>query len=799
MYVINNRSRSRAGLVGEKAHNLFRLGRKFRVPEFAVVSIRAYSEYVQTGEMTPRLRREIEDTLNCFLSKGRVVVRSSCTAEDLEGISFAGMYTTVLNVGELDAGLDAVVRVWRSAQSTRAVEYCRQMGLRAGQMAVIIQRQIDPEVSGVMVTQSPFSIMEVLIECCEGLGDKLVSGAVVPTRYRVRDGRIIEVTGQNLLSHDRLSDLVATGKRIERVFGSAQDIEWAVEKNRLYILQSRPVLVHAAARRSKGKVWCNANVRETIPDPISPMTWSIFDTSFFPGIMIDVFGFPISEEQYQKFRPVEMLSGRLYWNLNNTLAYGRPIGPILDFMKGDRAIDPQMATAFRSVDIQDLPKILSGPRMFLFSISAMVRLFYYVALSFIRYGWMRSKIARVNLKMDAYCARFESSSDLGDAVTKVKNWMRFILKRFARKYFGGIFLGVFNLGLLSAMLSIRMGKKGEALARKTIIGIIDKTGEMAICINRLAHSARAKLRVVNVSALRRLYAGDPDFRARVDQFMDDYGHRGPGEFDVANLNWREDYDMLYRVIATARDSGVYSLRRERIISEILNSVRPFERQILKTFIPRLEAFIPLRENGKHYYLKATAKAKDQVLIMGKQLADKGYMQNPRDIFFLTLRDLEGILHEVSAKHDLRATVALRKKQWQEYRRAEVPDIIYESGERITTEVGRSNALVGEPLSSGRVRARARIICDFGMIQRLKHGEILVTHHADPGWTPLFTIASGLIIEVGGVVCHAAMVARELGLPAISLTGATSAIPDGALVELDADNGTVVLIKSPKKK
>ncbi|UCD19831.1 MAG: hypothetical protein JSU64_01450 [candidate division WOR-3 bacterium] len=799
MYIINKRSRSRPGLVGGKAHNLFRLCRKFRVPEFAVVSIRAYGEYRRTGEMTPRLRREIEETLNCFLSKGRVVVRSSCTAEDLAGISFAGMYTTVLNVCDLDAGLDAVGRVWRSAQSTRAIEYSRQMGLREGQMAVIIQRQLDPEVSGVMVTQSPFSIMEVLIECCDGLGDKLVSGAVVPTRYRVRDGKIIEQTGLDLLSHGRLSDLIATGKKIERVFGSAQDIEWAVEKNRLYILQSRPVLVHAAARRSKGKVWCNANVRETIPDPISPMTWSIFDTSFFPGIMIDVFGFPISDEQYRKFRPVEMLSGRLYWNLNNTIAYGRPIGPILDFMKGDRAVDPQMATAFRSVDIQDLPKILSAPRMFLFSITALVRLFYYLALSFIRYGWMRNKIARVNVKMDAYCAGFESSSDLGDAVNKVKNWMRFILKRFARKYFGGIFLGVFNLGLLSAMLSIRMGKKGEALARRTIIGIIDKTGEMAICMNRLAQSARAKLRVVNVAALRKLYARDPDFRSRVDQFMNDYGHRGPGEFDVANLNWREDHDMLYRVITTARDSGGYSVQRERIINEILGSVRPFERQILKTFIPRLEAFIPLRENGKHYYLKATAKAKDQILIIGKQLADKGYMQKPRDIFFLTLRDLEGILHEASAKYDLRATVARRKKQWHEYRHAEVPDIIYESGERITTEVGKSNALVGEPLSSGKVRARARIVCDFSMIQRLKHGEILVTHHADPGWTPLFTIASGLIIEVGGVVCHAAMVARELGLPALSLTGATSTIPDGTLVELDADKGTVVLVESSKKK
>lgn len=792
MYIINRRSRSNPQLVGAKAHNLFRLARRFSVPEFMVISTRALSEYLRAGEIQPVLKQEIEKTLRGFLSKGKVAVRSSCTAEDLAGVSFAGMYTTVLDVGDVDHGLDAIVRVWGSAQSARVAEYCRHMDVRAGQMAVIIQHQLDPEFSGVMVTQSPFSISEVLIECCEGLGDKLVSGAVTPTRYRIRNGKTIEQRGADLLPPKRLKELVAAGKRIEHAFGSAQDIEWAVENGKLYILQSRPVIVHATARRSKGKVWCNANVRETIPDPISPMTWSIFDTSFFPGIMIDVFDFPITEEQYKQFRPVEMLSGRLYWNINNTLAYGKPIGPLLDFIKGDRAVDPQMATAFRSVDIENLPQILRAPRMFLFSITALTRLFYYLALSFIRYGWMRNKITRVNAEMDEFCAGFETSADLRNAIAKVKDWMRVVLKRFARKYFGGIFLGVFNLGLLGIILSIRMGKKGEALARKTIIGIIDKTGEMAISINRLAQCARERLPVVSVAALRKLYRHDPGFRAKVDRFMDEYGHRGPGEFDVASLNWREDHDMLYKVIATARDSGGYHVEREGIIGDILASVKPFERHMLKTFIPRLEAFMPLRENGKHYYLKATARTKDQLLQAGKSLVEEGYVKNPRDIFFLTLRDLEGIVNRSLVKRDVRAIVDQRKKQWHEYRRAEVPDIIYESGERITTPARRSDTLIGEPLSSGKIKARARIISDFSKINRLKHGEILVTHHADPGWTPLFTIASGLIIEVGGVVCHAAMVARELGIPALSLAGATSAIPDGALVELDAEEGRVVL-------
>jgi len=799
MYIINKRSGSSPQVVGVKAHNLFRLAGMSRVPEFAVILSRAYSEYMRAGKMPPVLKQEIEKTLKHFHSMGMVAVRSSCTAEDLTGVSFAGMYTTVLNIADVDNGLQAVVEVWQSAESPRVAEYCRQMDVHTGDMAVILQHQLRPEISGVMVTQSPFSISEVLIECCEGLGDKLVSGAVVPTRYRMRNGKVIELQGTDLLSPDQLRELVASGKKIERFFRSAQDIEWAIESGRLHILQSRPVLVHATARRSKGKVWCNANVRETIPDPVSPMTWSVFDTSFFPGIMIDVFGFPVTEEQYRKFRPVEMLSGRLYWNMNNTLAYGKPIGPIIDFVQGDHAIDPQMAAAFRAVDMENLPQILPASRMFAFSVTAVGRLLYYLALSFIRYGWMSKKIAQVNADIEVYCAGFEPSEDLAVAVDKVKIWMRVILKRFARKYFGGIFLGAFNLALLSVLLSIRMGKKGEALARKTIIGIIDKTGEMAITINRLAKHAREKLPVVSVAALKRLYKNDQEFRASVDRFMNDFGHRGPAEFDIASINWREDHAMLYSIIATARDSGDYRVQREKIVSEVLHSVKPFERFVLKTFMPRLEAFIPLRENGKHYYLKATAKTKDQLLFIGKRLVDGGFIGKPRDVFFLALRDLEGITGGSLSERAARAIVDQRKKQWHEYRRAEVPDIIYESGERITTAVRKSDTLLGEPLSSGKVRARARIIRDFSKIHRLKQGEILVTHHADPGWTPLFTIASGLIVDVGGVICHAAMVARELGIPALSVTGATSVIPDGSIVELDADEGKVFLIKPAGKK
>ena len=792
MFIEDRNTKKNRLIIGTKAYNLFRVAGVFRVPEFCVISTRAYSEYKKSRAIPPLLSKEIEHVLVHYLKRGRIAVRSSSTAEDLTGASFAGMYSTVLNVQDGVHAMQAITQVWESADAPRVRDYSQQMNAGVGDMAVIIQQQLEPEVSGVMVTQSPFSINEVLIECCEGLGDKLVSGKVTPSRYRIRNRRMIDKKGKDILSEKQLSELMRTGKKIESIFKSPQDVEWAFQNGKLFILQSRPVFVHVAAPRKKGTVWCNANVRETIPDPISPMGWSIFDASFFPAIMIDVFGFPVSMDTYRKFRPVEMLSGRLYWNINNTIAYGKAIGPLLDFMGGDNAVDPQLATAFRSVDIGSLPEILPKTKMLVFTATALIRLLYYLTLAFVRYGWMRNKIIETNKEMDVYCHTFEPSMDLKSAVDKKSKWEEMVLKKFARRYFGGILLGSFYLSLLAVLLRIRLGKKGAALARKSIVGIIDKTGEMAISINRLAAMARHKLDIVNVTNLKRLYREDLEFQQKLENFMDDFGHRGPAEFDIASINWREDYSMLFRVIATARDSAEYTARRGEVVKEIMDGARPFERFVLRAMIPRLEAFIPLREGGKHYYLKTTAKTKDQMLLTGQKLTDKGFMKKPRDIFFLTLRDLERIAGAQMTKRQVHETVEERKKQWRKYASAEVPDIIYENGERVISTVQASNILTGEPLSSGRVRARARIIKDFSRIGRLKQGEILVTHHADPGWTPLFNVASGLIIEVGGVICHAAMVARELGIPAVSVAGATSLIRDGSMIELDADEGSVTL-------
>jgi pyruvate,water dikinase len=327
----------------------------------------------------------------------------------------------------------------------------------------------------------------------------------------------------------------------------------------------------------------------------------------------------------------------------------------------------------------------------------------------------------------------------------------------------------------------------------TTFGIIDKTGEMVISIQKLASLARRKTKIITVKTLKKLYKSDSEFRTEFENFVREFGHRGPAEFDIASMNWREDYNLVYNLILTTSDSNNKANRKE-VIRNLLHSLKSMERFFVKAFLPRIETFTRLREDGKHYVFRIMGKVKDQLLILEKQLQKKEYLAQKRDIFFLTLQDLEAICDHRLQPDETRKLVQVRKKKWDDYSRIDVPDIIYESGERVKAEVSKSDTLYGTSVSFGKIIGRARIIRNFGESHRLQSGEILVTHHTDPGWTPLFLVASGIVIEVGGVICHAAMVAREFGVPAVVIRKATKLIQDGQMVELDADKGMVRIVR-----
>lgn len=790
-YIITKPGRANSQRLGMKAWNLFLLKEKFSVPEFFVISTAASENYCRNKAIDPDIENQLRNKLEGFLKNGKVAIRSSGTAEDLTSASFAGMYKTFLGINNVEDGIRAIKGVWESVNSERVMTYCKEMKLKPGQMAVIVQRQLNAEISGVMITQSPYTVNEVLIECCCGFGDKLVSGLITPSRYRVKEEKIVQQNGESLLTLNQVVEIARMGRAIDNFFNAPQDIEWAIENGKIFILQARPLSVHTAIPKKKTTVWCNVNVRETIPDPVSPLMWSFFEEFLFPMIILDIFGFPISREKFKRYSPVENLSGRLYWNMNNVVAYGRVVGPLLNLLESNKNLDPQMAMAFKAIDKKNIPFLLSRLHSTVFSVISLIRLTNFIIKSFFFHRSFARLINDTNTNFEKKIESMTISKNLSQGVKNIEHWI--LLGNFGRKYFSGLFLSLFYIIILERILGLRLGIRGRVIARKCVVGLLDMTGLMVKGIDKLSELAGRKLQNISLESLKDLYQRDSEFRDAFDKFLRDFGHRGPGEFDIASKTYSEDPDIVFHMLIAPRNVLNLQSDRKKIIREILDSLNPFERKIVKSFLPRLETYYPLRENGKHYYFKQMAKIKVQLFTIADYLIEESFIKEKRDIFFINWNELKSITEGKIKNSEVSEIVERRKQEWNLFKNAPVPDIIYETGERISAGLNPEKVLHGEPLSFGKVKARARIIRELREGCQLKKGEILVTHHSDPGWTPLFSIASGVIIEVGGFVCHAAMVARELGVPAVVIKGATSIIEDGQEIELDADSGRVEII------
>jgi pyruvate,water dikinase len=445
-----------------------------------------------------------------------------------------------------------------------------------------------------------------------------------------------------------------------------------------------------------------------------------------------------------------------------------------------------------SIDITAIPSLLSPLKMILFSMSAMVRMSYFLLKSFFHFRSARRTIDLVCVEIDSIVQGMTPVEDLNEGVANVRAWVQSIGGSISRRYFSGIVISVFYLAILSKILCWRMGNKGEAAARMTTYGLLDKTGEMVLEMHALASYANTALKEVSIKALKELYEHDEDFQRRYDAFIAEYGHRGPGEFDIASITWHEDETLVYGML-TNMGAREQKGTRSAVINRMITTLSPGARYFARLFLPRIKELTPIRETAKHYIFKIMRKVKEQLFVIERVLIQRGFLEIAHDIFFLTLEDLEAIRDGRMSRGESLQIIHERKAEWQRYVDMDVPDIVYGDGRRVFFTTTRQKDLNGTPLSYGRARGCARIIRTFAGAQSLQKGDILVTHHTDPGWTPFFSIVGGVIIEVGGLICHGAMVARELGLPAIVLPGATTAIPDGAEIEMDADSGTVRII------
>lgn len=796
-----------------------------------------------------------------------VAVRSSATAEDLPNYSFAGQHDTWLNIFREPDLLLCVKKCWASLWTDRAISYRHKNNVDHLKvfMAVVVQKMVPSSVSGITFTHNPITHNknELIINANWGLGESVVSGKVSPDEYTVdkknlsiktkntAEKKIMTILGQKgsvevpvpleqrqqqCVSDEQIQQLAAIGKRIEEYFHCPQDIEWGLYENQIFILQSRPITTMKETPESipviwgnqtsrdllKDKVvfWSNWNTRETMPYPLTTLACSYFMDIIFPVLCNSFFGITKKSSLYPYNNLVDLVYGRLYFNMN--MLYGNPIfGPFFRFFlpQIDKEAGKLFNKLYRARELQpvEFPKGFSTLWFFIFNAT---RIF----LGFLFVPWFLSP-KKIIKKCNKY---WQESCEFENVNVEVKSNIEMIkyVKEFTTytvRLWASSFLAMAHGVLGYGMLDFLTRQWKDVSPDKLVAGIPgNKNTEGALELYKLSQMPESIKQIFlnreigEISSLLEKRREGKIFLKRLEQFMELYGHRGVKEFDIGHPRWKDDHSFVFQMIKNylqldskditplehfkkmaEKREHLTELVNQKLSQSILSRLFPLKRWLFKKMLKKAHTYMPLRENPKYYVLKCYSGSRRIFLEIGRRLAEEGYFEIANEVYFLTLPELEAlVLEKDSDRNTIKNLVQERKEEWETNLTIDPPFIVRSDGKMFSYsehEPQDTNILKGTTASRGRVTGKARIILNPTEGCVFNKGEILVVPYTDPGWTPLFLTAKALVMEVGGVASHGAIVAREYGIPAVvGVKDATRIIKNGDKITVDGDQGMIFL-------
>jgi rifampicin phosphotransferase len=785
-------------LAGGKGANLGELvGAGFPVPDGFVVSTAAYDSVVEQADLDPviaeGLSREdgaairvafeqasVPDAVAAAIAEaytdlggGPVAVRSSATAEDLAGAAFAGQQDSYLNVVGTAAVLDAVRRCWASLWTDRAIAYRRRQEIGdSPRMAVVVQRMVDAEVAGVMFTANPVTGArgEVVVDAGRGLGEAVVSGLVTPEHFRLDpQDRVLEhtvgradVVGHALLPEPALTGLATLGRAVAEHFGRPQDIEWAYASGRIWLVQARPMtalppppLKLNRIRRMIGlQLMDYMSVR---PYPLDMSGW------VRPGIG----------------RMVERMLGEIV-GLKISIGDSLPErdGVVERFVppnpRATWATPVALARLARRARRHDPARWTDDPRFRLFERGMADA----AVIDPRGLGWPElMQLCRRTLAVADLVTDLRVDYLPGTAVALVR--LRALLR----------LLGSPDaVGLITAAANTRTSDANRALQ------------ELASQL-RDDPTLRRAFTELDPSTLTRRLEGDPsfnEFRAALQEFLDEYGHRETvSPLLITAPTWSDDPSAVLGILkvlveeqAAADGPGPAAQAERRLLNHPwLRS--PRRRAAALRVVGAARQGVAFREDTHFHATRAMPVLRRALLEAGRRLEDAGVLSEAEDVFHLNLEELEVVpkpdrLTGAEAER-LQATVHDRAA-----RRAELAGAPMIAAADLRGPVADTTALVsGVAASGGQATGPVRVIMEPAQFGVMRSGDVLVCPYTNPAWTALFQRAAAVVVDSGGVGSHAAIVAREYGIPAVMGTGTgTTVLADRLRVTVDGDSGLV---------
>ena len=754
--------------------------------------------------------------------RGAYAVRSSATAEDSPIASFAGQHDTYLNSVGVATILEHISKCWASLFTERAVMYRLQNGLdhRQVQMAVVVQRMLFPQASGVLFTADPVTSNRKVacVEATFGLGEALVSGLVNADVYEVRDGRIDakaiaaktfaiqaspdggtqeraiepERQGQPALTEGQVVQLAQLGRLIETHFGCPQDIEWCLVDDAFQIVQSRPITtlfpVPSAGDR-ENHVYVSVGHQQMMTDPMKPLGLSFW--------------------QMTTPRPMAEAGGRLFVDVAQALGSPATRAALLGTLGRS---DPLIGSALEAIVergdfLSNSPEEGVGGRLAA-GATPPIETDPAIVVALIE----RSEASIATLKREI---RTRSGLALLDFISSDMQELKRIL--FDPESHTVFMSAIEASWWLNEHMEAWLGEKNAAdkLSQSVPHNV---TSEMGLALLDVADVIRPHPAVVaflgrveDDAFLDELpnFAGGLEAREAFQAYLDRYGMRCVGEIDITRPRWSERPSTLLPLLLgniANFDPGAGERRFERGRQDALKEEAELLARLedlpdgehkateTKAKIDRVRTFIGYREYPKYGMVSRYLVYKEALLKEAERLVRSRVLREPEDIFYLRFEELRQV---VEAGHVDNHLIAERKDAFRSYGALTPPRVITSDGEVVLGTYGRADvpagALVGLAVSAGTVEGRARVIHDMGDADFVE-GDILVTASTDPSWTPVFVVATGLVTEVGGLMTHGAVIAREYGLPAVvGVEQATRLIQDGQRIRINGTDGFVEIL------
>jgi rifampicin phosphotransferase len=794
-------------------------------------------------EAPAELRTAIRDHYNALGDDVPVAVRSSATAEDLAHASFAGQQDTYLNVVGAAALIDAVRRCWASLWTDRAVSYRNANGIdhRSVALAVVVQHMIDAAAAGVMFTANPItgSRNETVIDAAPGLGEAVVSGAVNPDHFvvnsidrrivarRLGDNRMMitsrpgggterrELTDRSseaCLDDQQLLQLVDLGQQVQQHYGAPQDTEWALDSaGHFWLTQARPITtLYPLPRMHKPglRVLMCLSLAQGLTRPITPMGIAavrLIGTSVATALKMP------PAQRFAGPPAVHAPGQRLFVDMTSVLR--NRIGRRLVV-----AIFGVMEARASMV----LKRLAERPEFSIIDSSSHTVLRHIAAVLVRNKLPVRVVAGLVNPEL-AYRGIAATERRLRQALTLPANATAAQRLSFVEDRIGDVFF------LMPRMAAYPLGGALMLGASRRLVRDVVQPGDLQEVLRGLPHNITTEMdlklwdlteEIRNDEPSRAVFTelAVPDLLQRYRQralppvaqrglqgFLRRFGHRAIAEIDLGMPRWSDDPSHLLGVISNFLRLGdenpdpvsqfrAGQAKAEAMITSLTTRVAQHSRlraRMAGWTLRRVRQLLGLRESPKFLLIVALSAMREHLKAVGRELADTKTIDQVEDVFFLDLGEARRGL----SGEDLHVVVAERREAYeQELKRRHIPRLLLSDGtepEAVAAEaVGADGALAGSPASAGTVTGRARVVLD-PVGARLEPGEILVAPSTDPGWTPLFLTAGGLVMEMGGAVSHGAVVAREYGIPAVvGVPEATHKIETGQLITVDGTAGLI---------